>query len=247
MSVPVVIAALCAVVLPLVGVTHVVANIGFSVCAFTAATVLYELWRGMRVRHQHGEPYLVSLYMLFNRYRQRYGGYLVHLGLVLLAVGVIGSQFFQVQKDVLLKAGQEASVAGYQLAYLGNITAKETDSQTVVAQIQIWRDGQLQRYIYPGRTLYHNFANQPTSQISITTFGLTDLYVFLGNWDGPSQATIRIFVNPLVPLLWYGGLLMLVGGVICWWPGRRRAGTRTTMRTSGISRQPGVEETEINA
>lgn len=223
LSVPAVVAALCAVILPLAGVTDISANIGFSVCAFTAGAILYELWRGVRVRHGHGEPYPLALYMLFNRYRQRYGGYLVHLGLVLLAVGVIGSQFFQVKQDAVLKSGQEMNVTGYRLIYLGNIDLKEPDKETVMAQVQLWRNGQLQQYIYPGRMLYRNFADQPASQISITTYGVTDLYVFLASWDGAGQATLRVFVNPLVPLVWYGGLLMLLGGITCWWPERRKA------------------------
>ncbi len=231
-SVPVVLAALCAIILPLTGVTNVVANIGFSVCAFTAAAILYELWRGMRVRHAHGEPYPVALYMLFNRYRQRYGGYLVHLGLVLLVAGIIGSQFFQMQRDAPLKAGQELNFAGYRILYLGNIDEKESDREIVIAQVQIWRDGQLQSYIYPGRTFYRNFDNQPASQISILTFGVTDLYILLDNWDGPSQVTLRVFINPLVPLIWYGGVVMLLGGVICWWPGRKRVSAAVSRSAS---------------
>jgi cytochrome c-type biogenesis protein CcmF len=160
--------------------------------------------------------------MLFNRYRQRYGGYLVHLGLVLLAAGIIGSQLFQIQRDTPLNAGQEANVAGYRIVYLGNIDQKEQDREIVLAQVQVWRDGQLQSYIYPGRTFYRNFGNQPASQISILTFGVTDLYILLDNWDGPSQATLRVFVNPLVPLIWYGGVIMLLGGIICWWPSRKK-------------------------
>jgi cytochrome c-type biogenesis protein CcmF len=220
--VPVVMAALCAVILPLVGVTNVAANIGFSACAFTAGAILYELWRGVRVRHNHGEAYPVALYMLFNRYRQRYGGYLVHLGLVLLAAGIIGSHFFQVQKDAVLKDGQEISVSGYRIVYRGNIDMHQPGSEVVIAQVQVWRDGQLLTYTYPGRTFYRNFDNQPASQISILTYGFSDLYVLLDNWDGPSQATLRVFVNPLMPLLWYGGVLMLLGGVICWWPVKKR-------------------------
>jgi len=81
----------------------------------------------------------------------------------------------------------------------------------------------LQTYIYPGRTVYRSFDNQPVSLIPITTFGLTDLYVYLNDWTGASQATINVFVNPLVPLVWYGGLVMLVGGILCWWPQRRRS------------------------
>jgi len=222
LAVPAVLAALCAIVLPLVGVTDVAANIGFSVCTFTAGAILYELWRGMRVRHAHGEPYPVALYMLFNRYRQRYGGYIVHLGLIMLAVGVIGSHFFQTQKDVVLKSGQEVTMAGNRLVYFGNIDDKEPDREIIASQLQIWRNNQLQQYIYPGRTFYHSFQDQPASQISITSIGLNDFYVVLENFSGPNEATIHIYVNPLTSLVWYGGLLMLLGGVICWWPERRK-------------------------
>ena len=82
------------------------------------------LW--LPIRHAHGEPYLIALVMLFKRYRQRYGGYMVHLGLVLLVVGVIGSHYFQLQGDALLNQGQNTQLAGYQLVYLGNIDTKKT-------------------------------------------------------------------------------------------------------------------------
>ncbi len=222
LSVPAVLAALCAVILPLAGVTDVLANIGFSICAFTGAAILYELWRGMLVRHAHGESYPVALYMLFQRYRQRYGGYIVHLGLALLAVGVIGSHFFQTQKDVVLKANQEVTFAGNRLVYFGNLDDKQSDREVITAQLQIWRNGALQQYIYPGRTFYHNFQDQPASQIAITSIGLSDFYVVLENFSGPGQATFHIYLNPLTSLVWYGGVLMLLGGVICWWPQRRK-------------------------
>ena len=223
LSVPVVLAALCAVILPLAGVTNVLANIGFSVCVFTAGTIFYEIWRGARVRHGHGEPYILAVYMLFNRYRQRYGGYVVHLGLVLLAVGVIGSQFFQQQKDVTLKAGQETQIAGTRLVFLGNIDEQLSDSEVIIAQLQLWRNGQLQEYIYPSRTLYKSFQNQPASQISITPLhGVTDFYVFLEDYSGPGQATVHIYINPLTPLVWWGGVMMLLGGLLCWWPEQRK-------------------------
>ncbi len=228
LSVPVVLAAVCAALLPLLGVTSITTNVGFTVAAFTMAAILYELWRGARVRHGHGEPYPVALFMLFKRYRQRYGGYVVHLGLALLFVGLIGSHYFQTQRDAVLQQGQDMEIAGYRLTYLGNVLRTDADRQMVTAQVQIWRDGSLQGYIYPGQVVYNSYPNQTTSIISISTFGVTDLYVFLPRVDGFSQISIRVFVNPLVPLVWYGGVLMLIGGIICWWPERRRA--RTTAR-----------------
>ena len=140
----------------------------------------------------------------------------------MLAVGVIGSQFFQVQQEAVLKPGQQMTIAGYKLVYFGNIDRTYPDVEIVTAQLQVWNNGQLQQYIYPGSQLYASFTNQPTSLISITTYNLTDLYVFLANWNGPSEATIRVFINPLVPLVWLGGIVMLLGGMICWWPQRRK-------------------------
>lgn len=220
---PTLLAAACALLLPLAGVRDIAANIGFTVCTFTAGAVLYEFWRGMRVRHRHGEPYPVALVLLIRRYRRRYGGYLVHLGLILLAVGIIGSHAFQQEADANLKSGQSLVIGGYRLVFFGNADVTYPDVETIAAQVQVWHDGQFVGFLYPARNFYPNFQNEPASAIAITTdTRLTDLYVFLADWQGPSRAALRVFLNPLVPLIWCGGLLMLSGGLICWWPGRRR-------------------------
>ena len=78
--------------------------------------------------------------------------------------------------------------------------------------------------IFPGQRIFPGFENQPASIVSITTVGLNDLYVFLAGYDGADSATIQVFMNPLVPLVWSGGVLMLLGGIACWWPERRRTG-----------------------
>lgn len=222
LGVPALAAAACAAILPLAGVRDIWANIAFAVCTFTAGAIFYELWRGMRVRHRHGEAYPQALIMLIRRYRQRYGGYIVHLGLVMLAVGVIGSHFFQVQQDATLKAGQEMRIAGYSLKFYGNIGETYPGTTSVKSILQVWQGDQYEGFIYPGRVFYQNFGNQPASIIAITTFGLTDVYVFLADWNGASEARIQVFINPLTPLVWYGGVVMLLGGIVCWWPERRK-------------------------
>jgi cytochrome c-type biogenesis protein CcmF len=94
--------------------------------------------------------------------------------------------------------------------------------ETVTAHLRVSSGGASVTDIFPGRSIYANFQNQPTSAISITTHGLNDLYVFLADWNGTQNVTLRVFLNPLVPLVWLGGLLMLLGGLVCWWPERRR-------------------------
>jgi cytochrome c-type biogenesis protein CcmF len=156
------------------------------------------------------------------RHRQRYGGYLVHLGLAALAVGVIGSQFFQLERDANLTHGQHIAIGPYAITYVATSDVARGDVETVTAHLRISDGGRTVEDIYPGRSIYANFENQPTSDISITTHGLRDLYVFLADWNGADQVTLRVFLNPLVPLIWLGGLVMLLGGIICWWPERRR-------------------------
>lgn len=219
---PVITAAACALILPLAGIRDVAANIGFTVCAFTAGSILYELWRGMRVRHSHGEPYPLALVILIQRYRRRYGGYIVHFGLILLAAGMIGSHAFQQEHDASLKPGQTVTIGDYKLVYFGNTDNTYPDEEIIQAELQVWHNGQLEEYIYPARQFYANFQNEPSSLISITTENMSDLYVFLADWQGASQASFRIFINPLVPLIWSGGIMMLFGGIICWWPEKRR-------------------------
>jgi cytochrome c-type biogenesis protein CcmF len=220
---PALFAAVVAVILPLFGVTNVLANVGFSVCAFTAATILYELWRGMRVRHAHGESFPRALAMLVSRHRQRYGGYLVHLGLIVLALGVIGSQFFQQEQDLSFHAGTSASFDGYTFTYNGIDGSTADGVQIIETHFGLSGSSGSLGTVSPGERIFPGFEDQPTSVISITTHGLNDLYVFLSSYEGTDNAVLKVFVNPLVPLVWFGGLLMLLGGITCWWPERRRA------------------------
>ena len=214
--------ALCALILPLLGETNILANIGFSVCLFAAATIFYEVAKGVGVRHGHGETYSRAFTMLVSRHRQRYGGYLVHLGLILLAVGVIGSQFFQVERDAQLQTHQSVTVSGYTVTYLGGTDTTSHGVQTIAAHLTISQGGSKLGDIAPGQRVFPGFESQPTSIVSITTYHLNDVYVFLAGVDSGS-ITIRVFINPLVTLVWLGGITMLLGGLVCWWPDRRRA------------------------
>jgi cytochrome c-type biogenesis protein CcmF len=231
---PALAATAVAAALPLAGMRAWWAVLGFAVCTFAAGTIAYEVWRGVRVRHSHGESPAVAFARLVGRHRRRYGGYLVHLGLVVLACGVIGSQFFQQKAGAQLAPGQRLTVGAYTLTYVATADGVRDGIETVTAHLRVASGGRALEDIYPGRSIYPGFENQPTSQLSITTRGLRDLYVFLADWDGVSSVTIDVFVNPLVSLVWAGGVLMLLGGIACWWPERRRAAPLVEARAGPV-------------
>ncbi|HEX8732478.1 MAG TPA: heme lyase CcmF/NrfE family subunit [Ktedonobacterales bacterium] len=231
---PALAAVVAAIALPLLGVTSFWADLALVVCVFSAATILYDTWRGVRVRHRHGENYPLALTMLFNRHRQRYGGYVVHLGLVILAVGVIGSQFFQTQGEAQLKVGQSLTINGYTLTYRGiTDTTAKSGIETVQTYFDVSQNGRFIEQVAPGERIFPGFVNQPASIVAISTHQLKDLYVFLAGYDGSTSATIRVFINPLVSLVWSGGLLLVLGGILCWWPERRRGVAR--LAPAGVS------------
>jgi len=152
--------------------------------------------------------------MLVSRHRRRYGGYIVHLGLLTLAVGVIGSQFFQLTKDATLAPGQSADIAGYSVTYRGISGSMDGSVQVIRTAFTVASHNTTLATIRPGEKIFPGFESQPTSIVSITTFGLNDLYVFLSGYEGTSSASIKMFVNPLVPLVWCGGLILLFGGAL---------------------------------
>ena len=196
----------------------------------------------MRVRHGHGESYARAFTMLVSRHRQRYGGYLVHLGLVLLAVGVIGSQMFQVERDAQLRAGQSATVSGYTVTYRGVSDTTRSGIETIQAHLTVSQGSGKLGDIFPGQRIFPGFESQPTSIVSITTYHLKDVYVFLAGVDSGS-VTIRVFINPLVTLIWLGGLAMLFGGVVCWWPERRKLAELREKRQLAATRAARQEAT----
>ncbi len=202
------------------------ANVGFSVCAFTAATILYEVWRGMRVRHAHGETYVRAVAMLVNRHRQRYGGYLVHLGLIVLAVGVIGSHFFQHAAGAQLQARREPTFAGYTLhastARSARVeparTPSRRSSRCCAAARRCARSSRVSAPSPASPISPSASSRSPPSGSTMSTSSSP-------RYDGADATSVRVFVNPLTPLVWMGGALMLLGGILCWWPERRRRPT----------------------
>ncbi len=192
--------------------------LAFAVASFTGATVVQEFILGVSARSMlTGEAWWLATVRLIGRARGRYGGYLVHLGVVLIAFGVIGSQFFTVERSVTLEQNESIEVGRYSLTHLGFVEQTNPEQHLVAAQLSVTRNGQPWTVIEPGKRFLAGFADQPISNIAIHSSLVEDLYVVLTGWED-GKASLFIFVNPLILWLWLGGLVLTVGGLIAWWP-----------------------------
>ena len=189
-------AALTLVVLLALGVHSLAALIAIPLAIAAAATAVLEYWRGLR----KAGPQLIV------RKRRRYGAYLAHIGLVVVALGIGASHFWQQESDVTLQPGQSATVAGYTLTYSGAEQRQLSDHSELVAVMR-FGDATLE----PARATYAGLGGQSLTHVAISTTPWADVYVILSGVNPDGSASFRILINPLVSWIWAGGGLLLLG------------------------------------
>jgi cytochrome c-type biogenesis protein CcmF len=204
-------------VLVLLGVRDPLALLGFGLCLFVLGTIVQEFWRGARARRQAtGEAYVAALGNLVRRNNRRYGGYIVHLAIVLIGAGVVGSQVYQQQTQATLAPGQSVRLASYTIVANGIQRTSPPGVQIVEGMLTV--NGQDLR---PAKQTFDNFPSQPSTRVGLRSSPLEDVYVVLAGWEGDgstARVSLAIFVNPLVSWIWTGGLLLLLGTIVTMWP-----------------------------
>ncbi len=199
------------------------AVVGFVACAFVLAAILVEWSRGVRARHRKGENYFAAFFRLLWVNRPRYGGYIVHVGIILLALGVIGSSFYKVEAEASLNPGESFQIGKYTLKYEGMSDYPTEKKEVVSATLQVFNKGKPAGIMAPAETFHINYEN-PVSEVAIRSTPLEDLYVILMGWDQiGGLAAFKAYINPLMVWMWIGGFLFILGTVIAIWPERKRA------------------------
>ncbi len=207
-------------VLYTLGIRHVVALISFAICLFVFGTIVLEFYRGTRARRAvSGGTVWQAFVSLIRRNRRRYGGYIVHFGVVLIFVGITGSSAYQIEQNVVLHPGESALVGTFILQYDDLTRMIESTYEAFIAKLTVLRNGKYLTTLYPEKRLY--FAqNQPTTEVALRTRPFEDLYIIMAGFEPSKTATFKVFVNPLVFWMWMGGLVMVLGTAIAIWPER---------------------------
>lgn len=220
---PFVVSLLVPVALALLRITNPSALTGFWAASLVAFVTIFEFWRGAKARNRrHGENLLVALWRLTARNRRRYGGYVVHLGAVMMALGIIGIELFQTETQATLAQGEQLTLDRYVMIY-DSLTQFDNkgDSYVTRAVVSVYRDGNRIGELYPQQDYYY------ASEMSVTTPGVrstlgADLNVMLVGWEPieTGGATFKVYHNPLVNFLWLGGVVFVLGTMIAAWRGR---------------------------
>ena len=204
-----------------------------SLAAFVMGTIVVEFRRGVSARrHMVAESVPVAIVNLIAKNNRRYGGYVIHIGVVLAFVGVVASAFFKTEVKRSVKEGDSFQVGPYSLQYLGLNTTETSHLESIRARVEVSRNGKPIAMMEPSK-LFYKRLQQPATAVAIRSTPAADLYVVLAGLDDKSGlATFQVFLTPLVFWLWAGGVIMAFGTVIVMWPNvRERAVIAAAVRT----------------
>jgi cytochrome c-type biogenesis protein CcmF len=168
-------------------------------------------------RRATGENSLNSFLSLFRINKNRYGAYIVHLGIVLMAFGIVGSSLFDLEKMDTLYMGDTLEIGSYTLQFNGLTEHEEGYKDIVRANLNVYRNEKFLTEMNPERIFHANY-NQAVSEVAIRSSLAEDLYIALGGWYEDGASLFLVNVNPLVIWIWIGGGVLMLGGIICFWP-----------------------------
>jgi len=218
------------------GIRQPAAILGFWLCGFVALVTLYEFWRGALARHRRSDESLpLALWRLAGRNRRRYGGYIIHLGVVLMAIGIIGIELFQTETQGTIPQGERISLGDYTVTFDSLAVFDTADGRNVArAVVGVYKDGQLVDELYPRRDYYYE-SQQPMTIPGVRSTWEDDFYILLVDWQPISSAgaTFKIYHNPLVNWLWLGGFIFIIGTLVAAWPDRDPESARVSDRRAG--------------
>jgi len=221
LAMPLVLTAITMTFLFVTGTNSIGAMIGYGVVFLSGYVAIVEIGRGFLARQRvHKESPIKSFTALFARNPRRYGGYMIHLGVTIIGIGLIGSTMYQMETQQTLGVGDSLFISDYEIRYDSIEGAQiSTDGRIMdIANVTVLRNGEVIDQMRPRRDFY---TSGETMTIAGTHSTLeNDVYVLLVGWEEISQnsATFKVYINPLVNLIWWGSFILILGTIIAVWP-----------------------------
>lgn len=209
---PTITGLIVAILLFALGMRHTYAVAFFAGIAFVAATILQEFYRGVRARMKSSKGNLLkALIRLVGKNRRRYGGYVVHLAILVILVGITASSAFKVEKEVVLPQGVPVPIKNYELTLSKFVSYEENNRFVYSAKVLLAKNGKDLEPIEVMRD-YYPLQEQVWTRASIYSTPLEDLYLTLADFsDSGEEVTLAVHINPMVQFIWFGGVVLILG------------------------------------
>jgi cytochrome c-type biogenesis protein CcmF len=206
-----------------------------ALCAFNVAVIVQEFARGVSARRAtaakrgESESILAALFRLVEKNRRRYGGYIVHLGIVSMFVGFTGTAW-NIDRETAMMPGDHYQIGQFDLKYLGSrmcpgnpkcsaVEQADIEKRMLFADLEVTRAGKPWGHVSPAKFFYQSQPDGPTTEVGLMRSLHEDLYTVVGTMDPQTKrATFQFHVNPLVSWIWVGLLILISGTVTSLFP-----------------------------
>ncbi|MDQ4074803.1 MAG: heme lyase CcmF/NrfE family subunit [Chloroflexota bacterium] len=235
---PSVIGLLMIPLLLLLGVREWGVIVALGVVAFVGIGHLTEFWRGWRAQRLRGDDSAVqALFKLVERNRRRYGGYIIHLGVIVMALGIVVSSFYRSETDVTVAPDESFTFGRYTMTFTGFLQGRDETKERIAAPIIVRNNaGEELTRLVPALDWYFKVpGGQRETEVAIKGFPTEDLYVVLTGVNQDGTATYKLFIEPLIGFVWLGGLILVVGATIVVWPDPRETRILERVRSREMS------------
>jgi cytochrome c-type biogenesis protein CcmF len=230
------------VVLFFAGIRHFYALMSFGLCLFVSWTIISEFWKGARaIAKRTGQNVALAMVELTHRNTRRYGGYIVHLGIVLMFIGFTGKAF---DRDITseVRVGDSIQLGHYQLTVKDIRQGDNENYSWDHAVIEAKKNGKHLGTLEPERQFYKS-SGQPIGRVAIHRRLNEDLYVnFAGMTDDNQKAVIQTYIFPLVSWIWIGFWVLLFGTIVCLIPSKVKLAYPRTQVVGMVEKHATVEK-----
>jgi len=200
---------------------HFYALLTVVAAIFSLSTVAIEFKRGVGARCRgRGESVPMAFARLLSSNRRRYGGYIVHVGMAAIFVGVAGSAL-DLETEAKLAEGESLHVGDFELRYVGTTEVDRPNHTALHVEAELYRRGVPLVVMNPERRVYRVGDEQPTTEVAIHQRFLEDVYVLPLSW-AEGGAVLKVHVNRLVGWVWAGGWIFALGALVAMWPEKRQ-------------------------
>ncbi|OCA91066.1 cytochrome C biogenesis protein [Bacillus sp. FJAT-27225] len=232
--IPAILAIAAMALMVILGISKAWAVIGYGVIVLLLCTHYLEFHRGVKARRKMTrESIPVALYRLMTKNRRRYGGYIVHLGIAFIAIGIIGSQNYDHETMKTVAIGESIEIDDYRINYDKLDQRSEGINDIVYADLTVFKNGERLGNYEVEKVFYGNW-DQPSSEVALISNAAEDLYIILSAWENDGKATFIVKVIPMMSAMWFGSFLIVIGSLFAVWNGKYQ---HVTPRYTGATRE----------
>ncbi len=232
---PIALGVTVATVLIIFGMRKPWAIIGFSTVGMIFAVYIQELILNTLARRKStGETFPVAFVRISNKNRRRYGGYLVHIGIAIMMLGIVGSQNYKYEKVVTVSSGESILIQDYQISFEGITQKKDAERDVYNANMVVYKQGKKLQAIAPEFIFFNDVRDSHTSEVTVLSSFKEDLYIVLQEGFETNKATFMVEVNTLVTWIWIGTIVLCFGTLFAFWKPRNSDRKSTSKLVSNV-------------